>query len=124
MPNVSFEKHNILELNIDKKFDVVVSVETIEHFCRQDIDSYLASLLKHLKKNGIFAVSTPFCENSGPSPITLQHLYEFNINELLELLKSNKLEILDVKLHKKPGKAGRLGYTEVICKNTINISYP
>lgn len=113
--NISFEKHSLLSFVDDRKFDVVVSIETIEHFSRKDIDLYLNSLLNVLNKDGTLFISTPYCEQSGPSPVTPQHLYEFNIDELQDLLKSKGLKILSVKLNKKPGKAGRLGYAEVVC---------
>lgn len=119
--NIIFLKGDLL-CPLDQQFegclkhaDVIVSIETIEHFARPDIDLYLDSLMGVLKPGGKFVVSTPFCKKSGPSPVTPQHLYEFNLDDLVELLYSRSLTIDAVNLQHSPGEAGRLGYAMVVC---------
>jgi 2-polyprenyl-3-methyl-5-hydroxy-6-metoxy-1,4-benzoquinol methylase len=120
---IRFEKHDILRrLECSEQFDVVISIETIEHFSRIDIEHYLDTLLGVLKHDGLFIVSTPYCEQSGPSPIVKQHLYEFNIDEFCSLLTNRGLNILRIDLDHKPGKAGRLGYAMAVCRKIKEVS--
>jgi len=115
-----FERVNLLEKDSIKNasigtVDAVLSIETIEHFERKDIDTYIDNILYPLKPGGKFIVSTPYSEVSGPSPITLQHLYEFNIGELIDFLVKKNLLIKEIDMKPHPGKAGRLGYCTVFC---------
>jgi 2-polyprenyl-3-methyl-5-hydroxy-6-metoxy-1,4-benzoquinol methylase len=63
----------------DDSFDVVVSMETIEHM--DDVDLYLAELSRVLKWGGRAILSTP--QNSiGHIPLTPAHVHEFRLDEL------------------------------------------
>ena len=115
--NVNFFNRDILGKISDLgMFDAIISIETIEHFSRPNIDRYLECLTSQLISGGVFIISTPFCEESGPSPITLQHLYEFELTELTKTLQVHGLSVLNLSLDWKPGPAGRLGYAMVTCK--------
>jgi 2-polyprenyl-3-methyl-5-hydroxy-6-metoxy-1,4-benzoquinol methylase len=63
----------------DDCFDVVVSMETIEHM--DDVDRYLRELSRVLKPGGRAILSTP--QNSiGHIPLTPAHVHEFRLDEL------------------------------------------
>ncbi|HEX3484979.1 MAG TPA: class I SAM-dependent methyltransferase [Micropepsaceae bacterium] len=63
----------------DNSFDVVVSMETIEHM--DDVDLYLGELKRVLKPGGRAILSTP--QNSiGHIPLTPAHIHEFSLDEL------------------------------------------
>jgi len=67
----------------DKKFDTIVSFETIEHLKNQD--KYLEELKRVLKDDGLIVVSTPNREVFGnKNPF---HVHEFTKKEFEELLK-------------------------------------
>jgi 2-polyprenyl-3-methyl-5-hydroxy-6-metoxy-1,4-benzoquinol methylase len=60
-------------------FDVVVSMETIEHM--EDVDRFLSELNRVLKPQGRAILSTP--QNSiGHIPLTPAHVHEFRLDEL------------------------------------------
>jgi 2-polyprenyl-3-methyl-5-hydroxy-6-metoxy-1,4-benzoquinol methylase len=69
----------------DNQFDVVVSLETIEHLPRPDV--FIKEVKRVLKDNGIFIVSTPnddeFMDGNE------FHVHEFQFEELNKLIKAN-----------------------------------
>lgn len=65
----------------DESFDVVVSFETLEHLNRADQDLFLNEVVRVLKKEGIFIVSTPnkkiYSDNANYSnPFHLSEFYK------------------------------------------------
>jgi 2-polyprenyl-3-methyl-5-hydroxy-6-metoxy-1,4-benzoquinol methylase len=48
---------DVLSLNLNKKFDVVVAGEIIEHI--SNLDGFFKSIIKHLKKDGKLIITTP-----------------------------------------------------------------
>lgn len=83
-PNVTFVKGSAESIpQDDKKFDVVVSFETIEHI--KNYKKFVAEVKRILKPNGTFVVSTP---NDLEFPEGNHfHLHEFTEEELKDLLK-------------------------------------
>jgi 2-polyprenyl-3-methyl-5-hydroxy-6-metoxy-1,4-benzoquinol methylase len=55
--SVSFKINDAEKINIDDKFDVIISFETIEHL--NNTDNFLNSIKNKLNTNGYFFVSTP-----------------------------------------------------------------
>ena len=55
--NLEFKKENCEKINLDTRFDVAVSFETIEHLKNQD--DFLTEIKRTLKHDGLFIVSTP-----------------------------------------------------------------
>ena len=66
----------------DSSFDVVVSMETIEHLER--FEDYLAECKRVLKKEGIFICSTPCMD--FPTLTGDYHVHEFTLDEFQGLL--------------------------------------
>ncbi len=91
-PKIKFEK---LDFNKDEFphrnfFDVVCSIEVIEHL--KNYEFYLKNIFKSLKKGGILFLTTP---NAAISTQDNQfHLHEFTDKELKALLSSLNFKIL------------------------------
>ena len=79
-PNLEFSREDVTATRFaDNSFDVVVSMETIEHM--DDVDLYLRELARVLKTGGRAILSTP--QNSiGHIPLTPAHVHEFRLDEL------------------------------------------
>lgn len=70
----------------NKKYDVIVSFETIEHI--REYDLFLALLCKSLKKNGVLLLSTPekkFSDFIAGGTYNPFHIKEFYFDELRAL---------------------------------------
>ena len=78
--NLSFSRQDATAITFPgESFDVVVSMETIEHM--DDVDLYLSELSRVLKPGGRAILSTP--QNSiGHIPLTPAHIHEFTLDEL------------------------------------------
>lgn len=65
---VSFLNKNLLDLDYEDYFDVIISFETVEHFAEEDIPKLFNIYNKALKKGGYLIFSTPYnqekCENA------------------------------------------------------------
>ncbi len=84
--NLKFQEANGLSLIFaDNYFDIVVSLETLEHFSENDQKRYLKELKRVLKPGGLLILSTPNSEFSiRKNPF---HLKELNREELENTLK-------------------------------------
>jgi 2-polyprenyl-3-methyl-5-hydroxy-6-metoxy-1,4-benzoquinol methylase len=78
--NLDFSREDVTATRFaDHSFDVVVSMETIEHM--DDVDLYLRELSRVLKRGGRAILSTP--QNCiGHIPLTPAHVHEFTLDEL------------------------------------------
>lgn len=94
----------------------VVCIETIEHFEPSDGLLLLRNFYKWLPDLGQLIISTPYCERTGPSPITKQHLCEYSLTDFEQALAAVGFEIELMKLDRHVGKAGRLGYAMAKCR--------
>lgn len=111
----TFMKYDLLKL-MNSKVGAIVSIETLEHFNKEDGQHLLKVFGAHLEKYGILIVSTPYCTHSGPSPITKQHLWEYSLTDFEQALVAAGFEIELMKLERHEGKAGRLGYAIAKCR--------
>ena len=115
-PYIEFKIGDLLmPLNYVQLFDAAVSIETIEHFDINNIPKYLFNVKQTLKPNGLFIVTSPYCMQSGASPITKQHLHEFSLTDLESTLVASGFIVREIHLQRHLGKAGRLGYCMAIC---------
>lgn len=57
---VNFVNKNLLDLDVESKFDKIVSFETIEHFLPNEIPTVLKNMHKALKPEGTLIFSTPY----------------------------------------------------------------
>jgi SAM-dependent methyltransferase len=85
-PNVEFRVGDLLDLDLpDASFDVVCSFETIEHM--EDVDVFLAEVVRVLRPEGIFLVSTPRVDETTASPENPFHRVELSPEDFEALLR-------------------------------------
>jgi 2-polyprenyl-3-methyl-5-hydroxy-6-metoxy-1,4-benzoquinol methylase/spore coat polysaccharide biosynthesis protein SpsF (cytidylyltransferase family) len=78
--NLVFSREDVTAMSFAaESFDVVVSMETIEHV--DDVDLYLTELRRVLKPGGRAILSTPQ-NRIGHIPLTPAHVREFSLDEL------------------------------------------
>jgi 2-polyprenyl-3-methyl-5-hydroxy-6-metoxy-1,4-benzoquinol methylase len=79
-PNLAFAREDVMAMSFpDATFDVVVSLETIEHM--DDVGRYLGELHRVLRPGGRAILSTPQ-NRIGHIPLTPAHVREFSLAEL------------------------------------------
>jgi 2-polyprenyl-3-methyl-5-hydroxy-6-metoxy-1,4-benzoquinol methylase len=79
-PSLAFVHEDIMKTSFaDSSFDVVTSMETIEHV--DDVSGCLAELRRILKPGGRAILSTPQ-SGIGHIPLTPSHVHEFSLEEL------------------------------------------
>ena len=88
----------------------IISIETIEHFTRENGQRLLNNFYKWLGRPGTLIISTPYCLQSGPSPITKQHLWEYSLTDFEQALSLSGFNVEHIEINRHEGKAGRLGY--------------
>jgi 2-polyprenyl-3-methyl-5-hydroxy-6-metoxy-1,4-benzoquinol methylase len=81
--NALFEVRTIDDVSKSKYFDLILCCEIIEHL--NDPDSFLASVVSHLKNSGILVISIP----NGYGPYEVVELFKHN---LVKIIRSTKLE--------------------------------
>lgn len=57
---VKFHKQNLLDIEFENKFDVIISFETVEHFEESEMDKLMSNFHKALKSGGSLIFSTPY----------------------------------------------------------------
>lgn len=98
--NLSFIHTDADNFPENEKFDVVISLQVIEHI--QNVDLFLEKISLLLKKNGIVIISTPNAStqsyNENP-----YHFKEYKINELKKLFESrfSKIKLYGLQGDKK-----------------------
>ncbi|MBT4870430.1 MAG: methyltransferase domain-containing protein [Candidatus Diapherotrites archaeon] len=55
--NVDFVAKSLYDWGLDKKFDVVISGQTLEHV--KDTHKWILEVKKHVKKNGLICIIAP-----------------------------------------------------------------
>jgi len=94
---------NALHLAIpSKSFDIVLSLESIEHFSEQDGKTYVEEMYRVLKPGGVLMGSTPLCADDCLLPVLQAqnefHPYLYTQHALDTLLKQYfvKLDIYEI----------------------------
>ena len=91
-PNVEFRVGDLLDLGLaDASFDVVCSFETIEHL--EDVEAFLAEVVRVLRPEGVFLVSTPRVEETIRSPENPFHRVELSPGDFEALLRRSFREV-------------------------------
>ncbi len=82
-PNLEYQYQDIRYPTIDRQFDVIVSLQVIEHL--DDLSGYFNTLLNWLKPQGLLIISTPnaLTQSFNENPF---HVKEFSAFELKALL--------------------------------------
>ena len=77
--------------NLNKKFDLIISADVIEHLA--DSDSLLESVVSHMSDDSLFVISSP--ESTTTQQDNPLHVKEFTCSELSGVLLANNLEIIE-----------------------------
>lgn len=86
--NVDFIAQDLFELTLEKKFDVVVSLDVIEHLSEQKAHQFLGAQTSHLADAGMLIVGTPSIYSYPYQSALSQasHVKCYDLPELLELM--------------------------------------
>ncbi len=79
--NVNFIEIDLLKLNFEKKFDKIVSFETIEHLREEDIPNLFNIFNKNLKSGGQLIFSVPYMQERSENAIKMGFHLTFDIDE-------------------------------------------
>lgn len=95
-PNVDYVVDDAHKPNLpENDFDYVVSFETLEHL--PNPDSFIASINRVIKKDGLFIFSSP---NQKTLPFEKEkfpfHQKHYTVNEVKEKLSANNFELLEI----------------------------
>jgi len=80
---------------ISKKFDVIFSIETIEHMPLKDAATFLRKCCQLLKDGGNLVITTPIVEKTNHNPSNEFHFFECSLEDFRILLYENGFVILD-----------------------------
>jgi SAM-dependent methyltransferase len=91
-PNLELRVGDLLDLAVaDGSFDVVCSFETIEHL--DDVDAFLAEVVRVLRPDGVFLVSTPRVDETTAAPENPFHRVELSPGDFEALLRRSFREV-------------------------------
>lgn len=90
--NLSYIRGDVSSFKMSKKFDVVVSFETIEHIPNEK--DYLNTIKGLLNKDGIFIVSTPLSSLNGMSSTNCYHINEYKKDRFVKMISENFTRVL------------------------------
>ena len=93
----------------DQQFDVIVSLEMIEHLKKEKIPVYIKEMARVLKKDGVYLISTPNKNFAQSKELTSFHLHEMSVDEFEKSLKAS---FKNVKLLWQRGYTGKLPLEE------------
>jgi len=82
-PFLNFIQANIINDNIEKKFDVLTLIEVFEHIPLNETKQFVSSLHKLLNKNGILLVTVPHINKA----LSKKHYQHFSVNSLSDNFK-------------------------------------
>ena len=77
--NIRFIQEDCTALNIQDRFDAIISFETLEHISPEKTNDFFEGIKRILKNGGICLISTPYVKKDGPSPFNEYHINEMTI---------------------------------------------
>jgi len=90
--NINFICSNIIDFEINEKYDTIISFHTIEHIYPEDIDSIIKKLLESLNNEGYCIISIPY-EHAYDNGV--QHVAYYNENSLKEVFEKNGFKTIE-----------------------------
>lgn len=112
-PNLEFRVVDAASLNLDQKFDVVLSFQVIEHL--PDPEAFLRSLREHTRPGGMVLVTTPNVRIPDPVSDNPFHVSEMNAAQMRDFARPvfNQFEVRGV------GYAGQNQLRSIIQKTPL-----
>lgn len=99
--NKNYKKGNVVffdKFPTGQKYDVIFSLETIEHIDRKGGFEFLRRLVRALKSGGIIVVTTPISKNTGASPTNRFHKCEYSLEDFIGVIGQLNLKLEGVVL--------------------------
>ncbi len=93
--NVSCTFVDNKDLLNNRVFNVIFSIETIEHMTRDKAVPFLKFLGGLLDRDGILLITTPLVQKSNPNPSNVYHKYEYSKEEFLAVLAQGGFTVQD-----------------------------
>ena len=111
------------ELNLNKKFDLIISADNIEHL--ENPDRLLRAIKQHSHNNTIILISTPdgntTLKQQNGQPANIQHKQEWNRDEFSKYLLNSGFNIINSNYYVESGGGYPYVCQYCICKiSTIN----
>jgi 2-polyprenyl-3-methyl-5-hydroxy-6-metoxy-1,4-benzoquinol methylase len=115
---VKFYKNNLLDIDFENKFDLIVSFETVEHFDESDIEKLMFNFHKALKKEGTIIFSTPYNQEKIPASMKWHKTFYIVEDKMKELLNGffeiEKIWYQDYQTHDLKDQIDKKDF--IICK--------
>jgi len=83
---VKFHANDLLDIDFENKFDLIVSFETVEHFDESDIEKLMSNFHKALKQDGTIIFSTPYNQPKIPASMKWHKTFYIVEDKMEELL--------------------------------------
>lgn len=83
---IKFYNKNLLDIDFEDKFDMIVSFETVEHFEEEELDLLFSKFHKSLKSDGKFLFSTPYNQDKNIHSMKWHRTFYITEEKIDELL--------------------------------------
>lgn len=94
--NIKFVVGDLLNLQVENKFDKIVSFETLEHFTPEDLRKVLINFHRALKEGGVLIFSTPYNQEQSEASMKFHRSFYITENTIQEIF-SDLFEIEYIK---------------------------
>lgn len=84
---VIFYNMNLIDINFEKKFDMIISFETVEHFEEFEIDKLFFNFHRSLKDGGQFLFSTPYNQDKNIHSMKWHRTFYITEEKIQSLIK-------------------------------------
>ena len=111
-PNVRFEVQDLTRLQLDRRFDVVIAMEVIEHLPPDVAEAAIARLRDHVADDGHLVVTVP----STATPVEPKHYRHFNATSLTSTLAPH-FDVVSVRGY------GRLGRSRMVLRALLGLGF-
>lgn len=84
---VKFYNMNLLDIDFDNKFDMIVSFETVEHFEEHELDKLFYNFHRSLKSDGVFLFSTPYNQDKNIHSMKWHKTFYITEEKIQDIIK-------------------------------------
>lgn len=92
-----FDDYSLIEDNL---YNVIFSIETIEHMPEENAELFLKRLENNLHPDGLMIISTPIVPNTNYNPSNPFHRIEYSKTHFVKMLHDNNFTIVEDKFVK------------------------
>lgn len=84
---VKFYNMNLLDIDFDNRFDMIVSFETVEHFEEHELDKLFYNFHRSLKSDGVFLFSTPYNQDKNIHSMKWHKTFYITEEKIQDIIK-------------------------------------